>query len=118
DTHLRVDVPEDRRPVEEARVEALARSDLAAGEQAGALVRPDLRVRVDLLQRLAVDDGTDVRVGLPPRSQAEPLGCGDEPRLQVVVDPAVDDHAAGRGAALARGPERRPDDSLDGEVEV
>jgi hypothetical protein len=46
------------------------------------------------------------------------LGALDEPPLQRVVDVAVDDHAARRSAALARGAERRPDDPLDGEVEI
>ena len=42
----------------------------------------------------------------------------DEPLLQLAVDRLVHDHAARGGAALARGAERRPDDPLDGEVEI
>src|SRR5581483_8413615 len=51
DPHLRVDVAEDRRPVEEAVVEPVAGRDLAAGEEVRALPHADLRVRVDLLER-------------------------------------------------------------------
>ena len=42
----------------------------------------------------------------------------DEPRRELVVDALLRDHAARRGAALAGGAERRPEDPLDGEVEV
>ena len=53
-----------------------------------------------------------------PGAKPQPLGGRDELRLQLLVDAALDDHPARSGAALARGPERRPDDPLDGEVEI
>ena len=37
---------------------------------------------------------------------------------EFVVDGAVNDEPRGCGAALARGAERRPDDALDGQVEI
>jgi hypothetical protein len=46
------------------------------------------------------------------------LRCGDELRLQGLVDALVRDHARRRGAPLARRAERRPEDRLDREVDV
>src|SRR5207248_9934626 len=105
DPHPGLDVAEDRRPVEEAVAEPVAAGDLAPGEEPRALVAADLRVRVDLLERAPVDHRPDVRVRLPAGPEPEPLRSPDEPRLQLVVDAFVDDHAARRGAALAGGPE-------------
>ena len=65
-----------------------------------------------------VDHRADVGVVLPARPEAQLLGRGDELRLELAVDLLVDDHAARRGAALAGGAERRPDDPVGGEVEV
>src|SRR4029453_1178302 len=62
DPHLGIDITEDRRPVEEALVQAVLRRDLTAGEELRALALPDLGVRVDLLERRAVDDRADVDV--------------------------------------------------------
>src|SRR5262249_34505089 len=54
----------------------------------------------------------------PARTEAHSLGCGHEPRRELVVDPLVHDHAARSGAALARRPERRPQDPLHRELEI
>ncbi len=118
DPHLGIDVAEDRRPVVEALVEPVAGGDLAAGEERRALVLADRRVRVDLLERGLVDDRADVRVLLPADSEPELLGRAHEPRGELVVDALLRDHAARGGAALAGSAERRPEDALDGEVEV
>src|SRR6476469_24641 len=118
DPHLRIDVTEDSRPVEEALGQVAVGCDLAAGEKASAFVLADLRVRVNLLDRSAIDDRPDVAVVLPPWAEAQALGCGDEPRLKRVVDLLVHDHTRSCGAALARGAERGPDDSFDCEIEV
>src|SRR5207248_10114298 len=118
DPHPRLDVAEDRRPVVEAVAEPVAARHLAAGEQARALVLPDLRVRVDLLERALVDDRADVGVVLPAGPEPHLLRSGDELRLQRVVDALLDDDATRGGAALAGGAEGRPDDPVDGEVEV
>src|SRR5207249_284002 len=79
DPHLWIDVAEDRRSVVEAPVEPVPGSDLAAGQELRALVRTDLRVRVDLLERALVDDRADVRVALPAGPEPHPLGCAAAP---------------------------------------
>ena len=56
--------------------------------------------------------------GSQPGADPHRLGPRDEPLLQLVVDALLDDDAARGGAALAGGAERRPDDALDGEVEI
>ena len=72
DPHVPLDVGEDRRPVEEAGVEAVVAGDLAAGEQRRALVLPDLGVRVDLLERGALMTGpTSVRPPARPRRRLD-----------------------------------------------
>src|SRR5207249_4287797 len=60
DPHLRLDIAEDGRAVEVPLPEAVAGRDLSAGQELRALLPADLRVRVDLLERLPVDDRTDV----------------------------------------------------------
>src|SRR5205085_8603714 len=92
--------------------------DLAAGEELRALVLADLGVRVDLLERAAVDHRADVGVVLPARAQAHRLRSRDELRGERVVDALLDDDAARGGAALAGGAEGRPEDAVDGQVEV
>src|SRR5262249_13291777 len=113
DAHLRLDVREHGRPV----VEAVALDALAAGEQLGAFVAADAGVRVDLLYGRLVDDRPDVRVVLPRRTYPHRLRTRDELGLELVVGAALHDHARCRGAALTCGPERRPDDAVDCEVE-
>ena len=119
DPHLRVDVAEDRRPVEEALVEAVPGRDLAAGEELRALVLADLRVRVDLLERALVDDRADVGVVVPARRRA----AASRPRRRAATAaarrprPATITRDCGR-AALAGGAERRPDDPVDREIEI
>src|SRR5439155_26916099 len=108
DPHLRIDVAEDRRPVVEALLELALGRDLAAGEEVRTLVPADLRVRVDLLDRRAVDHRAHVGVVLPPRAEAQLLRALDELLLQLAVDGLVRDHAARGRASLAGGPERRP----------
>ena len=56
--------------------------------------------------------------GIPAGADPHRLGALDEPLLQLAVDGLVHDHAARGRAALAGRAERRPDDALDGEVEV
>ena len=118
DPHARLDVAEDRRPVEGAAVEPVLGRDLAAGQERRALVLADLGVRVDLLQRRAVHDRADVRRVLEPVAEPELLGSLDELRRERVVDALAGDDAARGGAALAGRAEGRPEDPLDGEVEV
>src|SRR5205823_5906063 len=118
DPHLRINVAEDRRPVIEALLELALRRDLAAGEEARPLVPADLRVRVDLLNRGAVDHRADVGVVLPAGAEPQLLRALDELALQLVVHRLVRDHATRGRAALAGGAERRPDDPLDGEIDV
>ena len=118
DAHVVLDVAEDRRAVVEALREVALVRDLAAGEERRAVVLADLRVRVDLLERRAVDDRTDVGVVLPARAEAQRLGALDEPSRERVVEALVHDDPARRRAALAGCAERRPDDAVDGEVEV
>src|SRR5919205_346240 len=118
DPHLRIDVAEDRRPVVEPVAEAVAARDLAAREELRALVLPDLRVGVDLLERALVDHGADVGLVLPAGAEAHLLGDRDELRLERVVHTVLDDHAARGRAALAGGAEGRPDDPVDGQVEI
>ena len=65
-----------------------------------------------------VDHRAEVGLRIPAGADPHRLGARDEPLLQLVVDGLVHDHAARRRAALAGGAERRPDDALDGEVEV
>src|SRR5207245_3032791 len=55
DAHAGLDIAEDRRSVIEALVEPVAARNLPAGQELRALVLADLRVRVDLLERTAVD---------------------------------------------------------------
>src|SRR5581483_9753317 len=86
DAHLWVDVPEDRRPVVEPAREVALGCRLAAGQESGALVAADLRVRVDLLERRLVDHRPDVGVVLPPRSKPQLLDSRDEFLLERVVD--------------------------------
>ena len=62
--------------------------------------------------------GPDVGVVLPARAEPERLRALDETGGERVVEALVDDDAARRRAALAGGAERRPDDAVDGEVEV
>src|SRR5215813_11378703 len=100
DPHLRVDVAEQGRPVVEAVLEAVAGSDLAAGEQRRAFLLADLRVRVDLVERGLVDDRADVGRVLPAVAELEALGGLDEVGDELVVDGLVRDHAARGGAAL------------------
>src|SRR5579862_4993393 len=118
DAHTRLHVGEDRRPVEVAATEVAFGRDLAAREQTCALVAADLRVRVDLLQRSLVDDGADLGLVLTPPYEAQLLDALDETLLQGVVHLLVRDHARRSGAALARRPECRPHDAVDGEVEI
>ena len=118
DPHLRIDVGEDRRPVEEALAELALGRRLAAGEELRALVRADPRVRVDLVERLLVDHGAEVGLGIPAGADPHLLGARDEPLLQLAVDRLVDDHAARGRAALPGGAEGRPDDPLHRELEV
>ena len=87
-------------------------------KQVRALVDADLRVRVDLLERLPVDHGADVRLVLPPRAEPKLLRPRDEPPLELGVQALVDDHPARRGAALPGRPERRPQDPVDRKLEV
>src|SRR5207248_10468950 len=108
DPHLRVDVGEDGRPVEEALAEVAVARDLSAGEELRALVLADRGVRVDLLERGAVDDRADVGVVLPARPEPQLLDALDELLLELVVRAFLHDHARRGGAALARGAERRP----------
>src|SRR5438477_4308603 len=118
DAHPRVDASVDRRPVEVAASKIAVGRNLAAGEELRALAGADLRVRVDLLERGLVDHRADVGAFLPARAEPQLLDPRDELLLQRVVDFLVCDHARRRGAALAGRPERRPDDAVDGEVEV
>jgi hypothetical protein len=55
---------------------------------------------VDLLERALVDHRADLCVVLPAQPEPQPLGGGDELRLQLLVDPALDDHAARRRTPL------------------
>src|SRR5204862_1885563 len=80
DPHPGVDVPEDRRPVEVAVAEPVAAGHLTTGQELGALVFPDRRVRVDLLERALVDHGADVDAFLPAWAETQLLGRLDEPR--------------------------------------
>ncbi len=73
---------------------------------------------MDLVERLAVDHRAEVGLGIPARADPHLLRAGDEPLLELVVDAALDDDAARGGAALPGGAERRPEDAVDGEVEV
>src|SRR5436190_14896623 len=118
DPHPGVDVTEDRRPVEVAVAEPVAAGHLAAGQELGALVLPDRRVRVDFLERALVDHRADVDAFLPAGAETQLLGGLDEARLQLLVGAFLDDHARGRGAALAGGAEGRPENPLDRELEI
>src|SRR6185312_16367669 len=82
------------------------------------LALADLRVRVDLLECGAVDDRADVGVVLPPRPEPQLLHPLDKPRLELVVRALLDDHARRGRAALTRGAERRPENPVDGEIDV
>ena len=55
---------------------------------------------------------TDVRVVLPARPEAKGFRALEETRRERLVEALVDDHAARRGAPLARGAEGRPDDAV------
>src|SRR4029079_2125515 len=116
--HLGIDLPEDGRPVEEALVETVLRRDLATGQELRPLALADLGVRVDLVERSAVDDRTDVDVLLEAVAELELLRALDELRLERLVDLRPDDDAARGGAALARRAERGPEDPVDGEIDV
>src|ERR671910_844409 len=108
DPHLRVDVREDRRPVEEPLPEVALVHLLATREELGALVRADAGVGMDLVEGLAVDHRAEIGLGIPARADLHLLRTGDEPLLQLAIDGLVDDHAARGGAALARRTEPRP----------
>src|SRR6266487_443161 len=111
-------IAEDRRAVVEAFVEPVPPGDLATGQELRALVLSDLRVGVDLLERRLVDHRPDVGVVLPAGAEPHLLDARDEARGELVVDGLVDDHAARGRAALARGAESRPDDAVDGQIEI
>src|SRR5215208_98139 len=112
DSHLRVDVPEERRPIVEAVPEAVARRDLTAGQQLRTLVDAHLCVRVDLLERALVDHGADVGAVFPAGAEPQAFGCRREPRRELVVDALLRDYARSGRAALTGGAERGPDDPL------
>src|SRR5205814_8944896 len=101
-----------------AVAEPVAAGHLTAGQELRALVFPDRRVRVDLLERTFVDHRADVDALFPARAEAQLLGRLDEPRLQLLVRALLHDHARGRGAALAGSAEGRPEDPLDRELEI
>ena len=73
---------------------------------------------MDLLDGGLVDHGADVGVVLPRRTDLELLGAFHQLGLQRLVDAALDDHARRCGAALTGRPEGRPDNAVDGEIEV
>src|SRR5262249_61839041 len=92
DAHARLDVAEDRRAVVEAAVEAVARGNLAPGQERRALVPADAGVGVDLVEGALVDDRPDVRLVFPAGPEAHLLGGGDEPRLELADDRPGPDH--------------------------
>ena len=71
DAHLRVDVAEDGRAVEEPLAQSVASCDLAASEELRALVDADLRVGVDLVERPLVDHRADVHALFPAGAEAQ-----------------------------------------------
>src|SRR5262249_59952795 len=92
--------PAFRPPAQRALVEAVVRRNLAAGQEPRSLPLADLRVRVDLLERRAVDHRPNVRRVLPAGPEREPLGSRNELRLQLVVYARLHDHPRRGPAAL------------------
>ena len=90
----------------------------AAGDQSGALVGPDFDVAADLVDGTGIDQRTNVGRRFEARAQAHARRAIDEPADQLVRDRFVHHQPAARGASLAGGAERRPQDALDGEIEV
>ncbi len=75
--------------------------DRATGENLGALLDGVADQRLDLLDRLAVDQRADVRAGLEARSDGELLHGFDEGRRETVVDAGLHENAVGADAGLA-----------------
>ena len=114
----RLDVGEDRRPVVEALGEVAVGRALAAGEELAPSSSPILEyVSILSIAAALITGPRSVSASQPGPIRIDSARC-DEPLGELVVDGLVDDHAARGGAALAGRAERRPDDALDGEVEV
>src|SRR5207248_2531309 len=77
-----------------------------------------VHVALDLLARRLVDERPDVGPLLPAVAQLERGDALGEVGEEVVVDAALEDEAARRGAALTGRSERAPEHPLKGEIEV
>ncbi len=100
-----------------AVLEAGPGGPLAAGHEL-RLAATDPNVALDLVDGRCVDQRPDVHALVKPVAQAQRGRPGLEAAAQVVRDGRVHDHPRARRAPLARGPERRPQDPVHGEVEV
>ena len=100
DAHPRLDVAEDRRPVEEAASSPLPVATSPPVRSFAPSSWPISVYEWIFSSARLVDHRADVGVVLPARAEAQLLGGGDELRLELAVDLLVDDHAARGRAAL------------------
>ena len=90
----------------------------ASGDQSGAFAGPDFHVATDLREGACVDQRANVSRRFEATPQAHVACAIDETADQIVGNRFVHDQPAARGAALAGGPERGPQDAVGGEVEI
>ena len=103
---------------EVAVLQARAGRPLAAREQLRALVAADLDIARDLVHGRGVDERPDLRGGVAAGAEPERRRAVDQPLHQPVRDRLLDHDPAARRAALPGGPECRPQDALDRQLDV
>ena len=95
--HIGRDVAHDRRAIEQRA----GRVERAADEDLGALLDGVADERLDLLDRVAVDQRADIGAGLHAGSDRKLLHRLDESRGEAVVDAGLHQDAIGADASLA-----------------
>src|SRR5262249_40061334 len=118
DAHRRRDAVENRRPVEPAVDPLLSFVDRAAGQKPRAFVLADLHVAVRLFARGFVDERPHLGALVQAVADDDLLGARDEGVGYALLDLAVHDQAARRGAALAGRAKGAPQRSFDGQVQI
>jgi|HubBroStandDraft_6_1064221.scaffolds.fasta_scaffold06721_7 hypothetical protein len=91
---------------------------LAAGDDLGTLLYGVGDVRLDLLDRLHVDQWPDHRAGLEPVGDLHRTGGLGEPLGEGVVDAVLHQNAIGTDAGLADIPIFRSDGALDRHLDI